>query len=1442
MDFYKIMERSTVRGRGDKKEIVSIDIYPDFLVMRSKDLMIRGKNVYAIWDQKRNIWTTDEYDVQRLVDEELYSYKNAIQKSTNIGDIPINVATMRSNKSKSWAEFKRYVSNLADNYHPLDEKLTFLNSEIKKTDYISKTLPYSLEEGDYSAWDELVGTLYDPSEREKIEWSIGSIVSGDSKTIQKFCVFYGEAGTGKSTIINIIQKLFDGYYVTFDAKSLGSSNNQFATEAFRSDPLVAIQHDGDLSRIEDNTRINSIVSHEMMTVKEKFKPEYMARANCFLFMGTNRPVKITDGRSGIIRRLIDITPSGRTIPTKKYDILTSQIDFQLGAIAYHCLDVYRELGKNYYKNYIPRDMIMKTDVFYNFIEAFIDVFESQDGISLKQAYSMYKEYCDDALVEFKLPRHKFREEMKPYFNKFEDIARIDGKQVRSWYSGFKKAKMEPPVLKRQEKSLPLVMDSEVSLLDDILADCPAQYGIDYGDGNEKPETNWDEVKTKLKDIDTKRVHYILPQFEKEYASKGYYLIMIDFDMKNEKGEKDAYLNAEAASKWPKTYAEYSKGGCGIHLIYWYKGDVTKLEHLYSPNIEIKTFIGKGPMRRRLSKCNTLPIATLEEGSLPLKEDKMLDIYELKDEIHLRNIISKCLRKQCRGNTTPEINLILKVTNDAYESGIHYDVSDMENDILNFAMLSNNQSEHCIKQVNRMKLMSKDVEDAEIQDAKQLISTNKDFDDSAIVFFDIEIYPPGIDSEGFENEGLFMICYKKIGEGNPVRTLINPTPSEVESFLEETKGELIGYNNLGYDNNMVYARYIGYNNTQLYELSYKMIVEHARDAGFIEAKRISKSDVLDFLSKKQSLKKWEIELAHKWDKEHPNEINNPFRHIEMGIRWDKPAPKSLWSKIAEYCSNDVITTEQVFLDRHEDWATRKMLAAISRGSTNSTTNQLSAKFVFEDNLNPQNEFNYRFMGDMSDVSDIFDDKIKELGCDPEYTKFDSKGRPLFPNYKFEFGKSTYRGEEVGEGGYVYANPGIYQNIPTQDVSGMHPSSYIKEELFGPRYTKRVAEIVKARVLIKHGKLDEASKLLDGKLAPYLKDPKQAKGLAAALKIVVNSIYGLTSAKFPNRFRDPRNVDNIVAKRGALFMVNLKHEVQRRGFTVAHIKTDSIKVPNATPEIIQFIRDYGALYGYSFETEAFYERFCLVNDAVYIAYEKEEGWTATGTQFQQPYIFKTLFSGEQVDFNDLCETKSVKDAAIYLDHNEDLPNVDIFEKELLRRKNNQIKPDKPMKLNPKLADLSNKDLEIEIAKGHDYHFVGRVGRFCPMKPGTGGGRLMVYRNGKYDAVSGSKGFLWQEAELVKSLHKEDCIDKRYYEDLADKAIAAINQFGEGAYARFVDLSKPYEYVSKQKVFEDEYSEVPCGDNKYNTCFDCPNRKDLTCKRGYSLENYMQDELPF
>jgi Family of unknown function (DUF5906) len=309
MDFCKIEIQEGKNG---------YEIYPDFIVGRSDDLMIRGKAFYAVWDERQGLWSTDEYDIQRIVDDEINA---VIEKSQDLLGSKYKVKRLRSFNSNGWLQFRKFMYSIDNNGQALDSKLTFLNTEVHKKDYVSKRLPYALEPGDCSAWDELVGTLYSPEERAKIEWAIGSVISGDSAKLQKFMVFYGPAGTGKSTILNVVQKLFQGYTTTFEAKALGSQNAAFATEVFKNNPLVAIQHDGDLSRIEDNSRLNSIISHEDMTINEKYKASYTARINAFLFMGTNQPVKISDAKSGIIRRLIDVQPTGVQIPTNHYHTL-----------------------------------------------------------------------------------------------------------------------------------------------------------------------------------------------------------------------------------------------------------------------------------------------------------------------------------------------------------------------------------------------------------------------------------------------------------------------------------------------------------------------------------------------------------------------------------------------------------------------------------------------------------------------------------------------------------------------------------------------------------------------------------------------------------------------------------------------------------------------------------------------------------------------------------------------------------------------------------------------------------------------------------------------------------------------------------------------------------------------------------------------------------------
>lgn len=1318
-DFLKI-ECTVKNGKAE--------IRPDFSTLHHDDLLIRGGDFYAAWIEEKGLWSTNETDVIKLVDQELWNYAEK-----NKGEwMSYKVYPMELSSSKMINRWHKYCKEDLRDTVPtvsLDQHLTFANTKVKKKDYVSKKLLYALEKGDYSAYDKLMSKLYSPEERHKLEWAIGSVVAGHSEHIQKFIIIYGEPGKGKSTVLKLIEEMFDGYCGSFDAQTLGMASKDFAMEPFKDNPLIAIDHEAKLDKIESNRNLNSIVSHDRVPLNTKYQKIFRAKIRSFLFMAANDPVKITNVNSGLMRRMIDVSPTGKTFPEEEYDILWNKIGFEYGAIAWHCKEVY-EANPRAYSNYKPINMITASNDFYNFMLYNYMIFDEQDGVSQKSAWEMYKSYCEmgnTPMTTFT----KFKEEIKNYFETIEDRHQNeDGTRTRTYYSGFKRDRFrqEPNSNPVTEESNGWIEFKKIpSVFDSIAADYPAQYG---DDDKTPPIRAWTKVKTTLKDLDTSLLHYVRVPVNH---------IVIDFDIPDENGNKCLELNLKEANKWPKTYAELSKSGQGIHLHYIYTGDPEQLSRNFDDKIEVKVFTGLSSLRRKLSLCNDLPIEEISSG-LPLKEErKMISEKVINDSKHLEAVILKSLKRNEKTkngtakvdeilHTRPCIDLIDKVLKDAYDQNIQYDMKRLYGRTMKCAMGSSNNKDYCVTKVSNMKWRSDEIPEGSLDEGMP------------IVFYDVEVFP-----------NLFVLNWKFRGESRVYR-MINPKPDEV---VELMKFRLVGFNCRRYDNHIIFAwGFLHYTNAQLYNLS-QSIITHG--TGFFgTAYNLSWTDIYDFASKKQSLKKWEIEFK--------------FHHKELGLRWDEPVPEEKWGLVAEYCDNDVLATELCFEKLQADFEARKILAELAGGTVNDSTNSLTAKLIFGRNKHPQSMFNYRNLA-LPVGSDQYAEYRRKFGEKRKYRVFNSEGLPefrdyngeplpegwsflpFFPGYTHENGVSVFMGETIGEGGRVYADPAIWYNVWDGDATSMHPTSVKEECAFGPEDTERYYNLVRIRIAIKHKDYNFVRSIegLGEKLAKYLEDDKSAKGLAYALKIAINAVYGQTSASYENPFLDIRNKDNFIAKRGALFMTVLKNEVQKRGFKVAHIKTDSIKIPDATPEIKQFVIDFAKEYGYSFETEDEFDKMCLVNDAVFIAHRKnwdpddpeegwKRGWTATGTQFKVPYVFKTLFAKAPIEFDDLCETKELKVGLMYLDMNEGLPEGE-----------------------------------------HDRVFVGRIGQFCPIAPGFKGGELVKEvqdkeGNIKYDSVTGCKGYRWLESETVKELGKEDCIDISYYRHFVDKAVETIGKFGD------------------------------------------------------------------
>ena len=1235
MDFYEIKERALKSG--------TTEVRPAWRVHRFKDLMIRGKSFYAVYNPETHFWSTDEYDLTRIVDSDIaHHFKETSERVEG----SVWARYLGDYDSKTYSDYKAWMSKLPDVYHPLDSKILFADQTPRREDYSTRTLTYSLCDDPCPAYEELMSTLYDPDEREKLEWGIGAVFTGDSKWIQKFFVLYGSAGSGKSTFLNLLSRLLDDRISSFDAAALGRASDQFALEPFKSNPRVAIQHDGNLANIADNSRLNSLISHENMVMNEKGKSLYEFKSEAMLFVGTNLPVRITDSKSGLTRRLIDVEPSGRKLDIHRYNDIMSRIEDERGSIVRHCIEVYKAKGSSYYDDYKPIGMLSKTNPIFNFLDFYRDELKDEEGVPLKRIYDMYKEYSQAYSDGNMYPMYKFKDEIRDYFEEFHDRLRIDGVQRRKVYKGLRESKFSQG--EKSESPIPdwTDMSERDSYLDELYKDQPAQYANENG----LPSYRWDDVTTTLKDLDTRKEHYVLvPERD----------IVIDIDL-----DKDRARCLEETRKWIPSYAELSRSGGGVHIHYRYPGDPSELSRMVVPGVECKVYSGKSALRRRLTECTDHQgLTEVEVGYLPVKEQPVIKQEVMQNEKSIRKLISRNLRKEIHPGTKPSIDFIKKILDDAYESGMPYDVSDIRQKVLTFAMKSTHQADYCIKLVQEMHFSSEQDHEEDFEEPT---------DDTPIIF-DVEVFP-----------NLFLVNWKVRGS-DEIQRMINPTPNEISDLAEK---RLVGFNNRRYDNHILYGRILGYSNEQLFHLSRKIINNLIRE-GFKEAYNLSYTDIYDFAAKKQSLKRWEIDLG--------------IHHKELGLPWDEPVPEDRWEEVAAYCDNDVIATEKVWDHLEADWEARQILASIAGLPVNSSTNNLTTRIIFQGQRNTQQYLRY------TDLSE------------------------MFPGYKYEYGKSTYRGEEVGEGGYVYAEPGYHENVALLDIASMHPTSIENLQLFGP-YTKRYSELKRARILIKHKELDEAREILNGALAPYLDDESNLDALAYALKIALNSTYGLTAAKFDNPLRDPRNVDNIVAKRGSLFMVDLKHFVQEKGYTVAHIKTDSIKIPNADDRIISEVFEFGRRYGYVFEHEATYDRMLLANDAVYIAHDKD-GWHATGKQFQEPLVFKTVFSGDPLDLEDVAQTRSVT-TRMFLEFGED-----------------------------------------------DRKFVGRVGSFLPVDPGTPGAGRLVRENHRtdkegnelisYGDVSGCKGYLWLDYEDVQGDWR-DVYDDRYGRQLVDAAMDQIRKW--------------------------------------------------------------------
>lgn len=1269
MDFLDV----SVKKFTSNNRTVDYEVSPDFIFGDAKDLVVKGSKFYAYWNG--SFWDTKQknlfYDIDSLL------WRKARELEDGRPGLRIDVKEIRKASAGKFRLFADFCKACEASDISFNQKVLFADHKMQRRDYATTQLTYSPQEGEAVAFKELIGTLYLPKELDKILWFMGALFTNKMYKIEKFMYLYGSKGSGKGTVLKIFRMLFEDYCGTIDLKLLTSAD-QFATGQIQEVPLL-IDEDTDISHIYNDTPLLKLTSHETISVNKKFKEPYDVKFIGLLITASNQRYKVRNVDSGITRRAIVVNPSGQKVSHTKYNQLMSQIKYELPYIAHMAISRFEELGFDYYDDYFDVDMAEQTDHIFDFIRS--NAIHMQNGITLKQISELYREYLED--MGWKTDGYKatIKREALRYFDTMLKDSHVDGTRVNNYFKGFRWNIAFPEgvvgTTTADDTVVPdnwLEFDHHNEVFDKLAADYPAQAALRNGNPSEK----WDNVVTKLSDIQTNKLHWVKVPLNH---------VILDFDLKDENGKKNLELNKEAASKFPPTYAEVSKSGQGIHLHYIYDGNVNELDNLVEKNIEIKVYRGKSSLRRIDKASNNLQLSHISSG-LPLKEKKDREMYDQIKEITytektLRNFVKRQLgmiegKEPSHPNTKPTIDFIAHEIQKAADMGLEYDITDLRHAVFMRAIRSTNNKDYCLAVFQQIPWST--MRDDEGKTEAKLTNFTKIYPKEELVFFDIEVYP-----------NLFVVVWKKYHEDEFTRW-INPTPDQIEYLMTFP---LVGFNNRRYDNHILYARLLGSNNMELFTQSHRIINEkNAKSGMYAAAYELSYTDIYEYSQKKQSLKRWEVDLG--------------IKHVEMEIPWDKPVPDELVDTVVEYCVNDVDATEKLFDAIYADYVAREILATIAKGSMNATNNQLTAKFIFGDDPRPQDKFNYVHLN------------------------------KLFPGYEYSFGKSTYRGFETGEGGFVYAEPGVYSDVALLDVESMHPNSLVNMNYFGP-YTQRYADLLKVRVLLKHNKIDEVKQMFDGVLAPFLDNPEYLKPLVTALKIVINSVYGMTSAKFDNKFKHPDNVDNIVAKRGALFMVDLKFAIEEQGYKVCHIKTDSVKVPNADEKIIQFVHDFGKQekYNYKFEHEHTYKRMALINNAVYIAQLEDDSWSPVGAEYANTYLLKRVWTKEELVDRDFFITKQ--------------------------------------------------------SKGHIYlgdEFVGKVGSIYASK--SGAECMWTEDDENFKSVTGTKGYLFKQTD---QFNIED-VDFAYYDKVAIDGLKKIMKVGD--IAKIVD-DMPKDYIDALELQE-------------------------------------------
>lgn len=249
----------------------------------------------------------------------------------------------------------------------------------------------------------------DPDDREMLLQFCGLCLTRDTRQ-QKFLILTGEGGSGKSTVIRLIEMMIGSENIS--NISMKDLSQRFASYGLLWKLLNSCA-DLEVSALEDTSVLKKILGEDSIRAEAKGKDAISFKSNAKLIFSTNElPVILNERTNGFYRRLL-ILPMNRQPKEKRADFiecLEQEYFLQLSVKALERLYQAGVICESFHSKDAVKQLRMDSDS----VEAWLyDDMQKESTSKLERTYlyERYERYCLQT-DRAKLTRHNFYKSLK----------------------------------------------------------------------------------------------------------------------------------------------------------------------------------------------------------------------------------------------------------------------------------------------------------------------------------------------------------------------------------------------------------------------------------------------------------------------------------------------------------------------------------------------------------------------------------------------------------------------------------------------------------------------------------------------------------------------------------------------------------------------------------------------------------------------------------------------------------------------------------------------------------------------------------------------------------------------------------------------------------------------------------------------------------------------